>query len=119
MRACFIMCLLFFFVHAARAQEASADSHRTTRDTGIEDKEETGQRGVASCYGKRFHGRRTASGEVFDKEKMIAAPRSLPFGNMVKVTWEDTGTFVYVRIKDLGAFRRHRFLNRLAVRRLG
>src|SRR3546814_11266944 len=99
MRACFILCLLFFFVHAARAQEASADSHRTTRDTGIEDKEEPGQRGVASYYGKRFHGRRTASGEVFDKEKMTAAPRSLQFGTMMKVTRTTNGVFFIIRIK--------------------
>lgn len=121
MRACFILCLLFFFVHAARAQEASADSHRTTRDTGIEDKEETGQRGVASYYGKRFHGRRTASGEVFDKEKMTAAHRSLPFGTMVKVTREDNGAFVYVRINDRGPFTRNRLidLSRKAAEELG
>lgn len=77
--------------------------------------------GVASYYGKRFHGRQTASGEVFDKGKMTAAHRTLPFGTIVKVTREDNGNFIYVRINDRGPFIRNRVidLSRKAAEKLG
>ena len=78
-------------------------------------------RGVASYYGKRFHGKQTASGEIFDKEKMTAAHRTLPFGTIVKVSREDNGNFVYVRINDRGPFSRNRLidLSRKAAEKLG
>lgn len=79
------------------------------------------ERGIASFYGKRFHGKRTASGEIFDKNKMTAAHRTLPFGTIVKVSREDNGNFVYVRINDRGPFVRNRLidLSREAAEKLG
>ena len=62
------------------------------------------QRGVASWYGPGFHGRRTASGERFNTNAMTAAHRSLPFGSRVRVTNEQTGRSVVVRINDRGPF---------------
>ena len=44
------------------------------------------QSGKASWYGPGFHGRRTASGEVFNTNSMTAAHKTLPFGTRVKVT---------------------------------
>ncbi|MDQ7793392.1 MAG: septal ring lytic transglycosylase RlpA family protein [bacterium] len=58
--------------------------------------------GVASWYGPGFHGRRTASGEVFDQEAFTAAHRTLPFGTVAIVTRTDTGQSVAVRINDRG-----------------
>lgn len=60
--------------------------------------------GVASYYGRRFHGRRTANGERFDMHAMTAAHKSLPFGSMVEVTNPRTGKSVVVRINDRGPF---------------
>lgn len=61
---------------------------------------------VASFYGPGYHGRTTASGEVFDQEALTAAHRTLPFGTRVRVTALDNGRIVTVRINDRGPFVR-------------
>ncbi|MBK9070683.1 MAG: septal ring lytic transglycosylase RlpA family protein [Myxococcales bacterium] len=60
--------------------------------------------GKASYYGKRFHGRKTASGERFDMHAMTAAHRTLRFGTRVRVTHVGNGRSVVVRINDRGPF---------------
>lgn len=60
--------------------------------------------GLASWYGDPYHGRRAASGEVFDKEKLTAAHRTLPFQTWVQVTNLVNGRQVDVRITDRGPF---------------
>ena len=77
--------------------------------------------GVASYYGRRFHGRRTASGERFDMNAMTAAHRTLPFGSMVEVTNPRTGKTVTVRINDRGPFHGGRVIDvsRAAATELG
>ena len=62
------------------------------------------QRGLASWYGKKFHGRPTASGERFDMHKVSAAHRTLPLGSVVKVTNLNNGRTLKVRINDRGPF---------------
>jgi rare lipoprotein A len=62
------------------------------------------QRGVASWYGRKFHGHRTASGERYDMYKMTAAHPTLPIPSYVRVTNPDTGKHVTVRINDRGPF---------------
>jgi rare lipoprotein A len=62
------------------------------------------ERGLASWYGEPYHGRRTASGEIYDMNRMTAAHRTLPFGAVVRVRREDTGVSVQVRITDRGPF---------------
>ena len=69
------------------------------------------EEGVASWYGPGFHGRRTASGEVFDMYAYTAAHRTLPFGSVVRVTRLDTGARVTVRINDRGPFKKNRILD--------
>lgn len=64
----------------------------------------SGQVGKASWYGPGFHGRRTANGEVFNKNALTAAHRTLPFGTRVRVTHRATGRSVIVRINDRGPF---------------
>lgn len=64
--------------------------------------------GVASYYGSRFHGRRTANGERFDMNAFTAAHKTLPFGTKVRVTNPNTGKSVVVRINDRGPFTRGR-----------
>ena len=58
------------------------------------------QEGIASYYGKRFHLRKTANGEIFDMTEMTAAHKNLPFGTMLKVTNLKNGKEVWVRIND-------------------
>jgi rare lipoprotein A len=58
--------------------------------------------GTASYYATRFHGRKTASGELFHKDSLTAAHKYLPFGTIVKVTLLGSDKFVYVRINDRG-----------------
>jgi rare lipoprotein A len=58
--------------------------------------------GKASYYASKFHGRRTANGEVFSNKKMTAAHLKLPFGTIVKVTNLDNGRTVIVKVNDRG-----------------
>jgi rare lipoprotein A len=60
--------------------------------------------GIASWYGHPYHGRRAASGEVYDMEKMTAAHRTLPFGTWVEVNNLANGRTARVRITDRGPF---------------
>lgn len=69
------------------------------------------QTGIASTYGGKFHGRRTASGERFNANKLTAAHRVLKFGTRVKVTRESNGLSVIVRITDRGPFHGDRILD--------
>jgi rare lipoprotein A len=68
-------------------------------------------RGTASWYGRRFHGRRTASGERFDMNGLTAAHRTLPFGTQVRVRHLATGREVVVRINDRGPASRGRIID--------
>ena len=60
--------------------------------------------GLASWYGVPYHGRQSASGEIFDMEKFTAAHKTLPFQTWVQVTNLDNGSVVEVRINDRGPF---------------
>ena len=60
------------------------------------------QRGIASYYSGRFHGRRMASGEIFNQYALTAAHKTLPFGTKVRVTFLSTGDSVVVKINDRG-----------------
>ena len=69
------------------------------------------ERGLASWYGREFHGRSTASGEIFDMHAMTAAHRELALGTVVDVKNLDNGRSVRVRINDRGPFVRGRILD--------
>lgn len=69
------------------------------------------QRGHASWYGGKFHGRATASGEIFDKHGLTAAHRELPLGTWVDVTHLGNGRTVRVKVNDRGPFIRGRMLD--------
>ena len=62
------------------------------------------ERGLATWYGGRFDGRKTASGERFDQDEMTAAHRTLPFGTRVRVTNGNNRLSVVVRINDRGPY---------------
>ncbi|MFB4392576.1 MULTISPECIES: septal ring lytic transglycosylase RlpA family protein [unclassified Pseudomonas] len=79
------------------------------------------QTGVASYYGARHHGKRTASGEPFNQHGLTAAHRSLPFGTRVVVTNLNNQRSVVVRINDRGPHIRGRLidLSRAAAEKIG
>lgn len=67
--------------------------------------------GVASWYGKREQGKRTASGERFDRRRYTAASRVYPLGTLLMVKYPRCGTFVVVRVNDRGPFKKGRVLD--------
>ncbi len=69
------------------------------------------EEGIASLYGRDFHGRKTSSGEPFDMRAMTAAHKTLPFGVYVKVEHKRTGKEVIVRINDRGPFIGNRIID--------
>ena len=77
--------------------------------------------GIASWYGAPYHGQRSASGEIYDQEKLTAAHRTLPFGTRVRVHRIDRDESVVVRINDRGPFVKSRIidLSHAAAERLG
>lgn len=76
---------------------ASADGHR--------------ERGVASWYGEKFHGRRTSSGETYDMYAMTAAHKTVPIPAYARVTNLQNGRSVVVRINDRGPFVANRVID--------
>lgn len=58
------------------------------------------QEGTASYYGKKFHKKRTASGEIFNMKEFTAAHKHLPFGTLLKVKNLDNGYEVIVKVND-------------------
>jgi rare lipoprotein A len=94
---------LFLLVAATPAAHALDLALDTALETQVK-----GERGVASYYAKRFDGRRTASGQIFRNDELMAAHPTLPFGTIVRVTNVDKGSFVDVRITDRGGFAKSR-----------
>lgn len=69
------------------------------------------ERGIASWYGTKFHGRRTANGEVYDMYAMTGAHKHLPIPTYVRVSNLENGRSVVVRINDRGPFHRNRIID--------
>jgi len=67
--------------------------------------------GIASYYADKFHGRKTASGEIFDQEDYTAAHRELPFGTRALVINLENNRSVLVRINDRGPFKKDRIID--------
>jgi len=79
------------------------------------------QKGIASWYGKKFHGHRTSSGESYNMYAMTAAHKNLPLPSYVHVTNLDNGRSVIVRVNDRGPFHASRIidLSYAAAKKLG
>ena len=69
------------------------------------------QRGVSSWYGKKFHGQKTSSGEIYDMYKMTAAHPTLPIPSYARITSVASGKQVVVRINDRGPFHSSRIVD--------
>lgn len=77
----------------------------------MDDHEDYAEEGGASYYGKKFHGRRTSSGEVYDMYAFSAAHKSLPLPSFARVTNLDNGKSVVVRVNDRGPFHKGRIID--------
>lgn len=106
---------------AAQEEEAREAREAPVAETQPQEVLREVGRGLASWYGPRFHGRRTASGERFDQHQLTAAHRTLPFGTVVRVQSLVNGRTVDVRINDRGPHIRRRVidLSRAAAEALG
>ncbi|OGI06940.1 MAG: hypothetical protein A3I68_03910 [Candidatus Melainabacteria bacterium RIFCSPLOWO2_02_FULL_35_15] len=108
-----IFCLLSFFILTILAVRANfKDEVREILYYGKEGALR-GQiwYGNASWYGPHWHGRTTSSGETFNKNKLTAAHRTLPFNTMVKVTNLKNNKSVIVRVNDRGPFKAGRIID--------
>ncbi len=79
--------------------------------TPITDNEPFKQKGTGTWYGKKFHGQRTSSGEIYDMYKMTAAHPTLPIPSYARVTSIDSGEQVIVRVNDRGPFHATRVID--------
>jgi len=77
----------------------------------VVNKDATRERGLASWYGRKFHGQKTSSGEVYDMFAMTAAHKTLPIPSYAKVTNVKTGQSVVVRVNDRGPFHSNRIID--------
>ena len=69
------------------------------------------QRGIASWYGRRYHGQKTSSGELYDMYGMTAAHPTLPIPSYARITNLENGRAVVVRINDRGPFKKDRLVD--------
>lgn len=99
--------------NAPRSRYGNPDSYTVLGKTYQVMKSARGyrERGLASWYGKKFHGRRTSSGETYDMYAMTAAHKTLPLPTWVRVTNLDNGRSVVVKVNDRGPFHRGRIID--------
>jgi rare lipoprotein A len=102
------LCLLAGCASNPKYRDTADSPDRAPKSTSVG---EVYQKGIASYYGKKFHGRKTASGEVYDMYAMTAAHRTLPFGTIVEVENHVNGRRVIVKINDRGPFVPGRILD--------
>jgi rare lipoprotein A len=94
----FVLALMFAVdTNASDVFAGDRDQPRSKRVTRV-------QTGYATFLAKSFHGDESASGEIFDRRRLVAAHRSLPFGTRVRVTNLENGRSVDVRIIDRGPY---------------
>jgi len=109
--------------HASRSRYGNPDSYVVygVRYHVMKNSKGYRERGVASWYGNKFHGRRTSSGEAYDMYAMTAAHKSLPLPTYVQVTNLNNGRQVVVKVNDRGPFVKNRLidLSYTAAKKLG
>ena len=108
-----------------RYRTEPTSSGETTYENGSESEEKAGktrartkvstrcafQVGMSSYYAHKFHGRPTASGEIFDMNGISAAHRELPLGTVIRVTHLDNGRSIVLKVNDRGPFIKGRILD--------
>jgi rare lipoprotein A len=118
--AAILLCLLFFAFSgcASRSPQPAAKPGQpkpyrvgTTWYYPVSDATNFRQKGKASWYGKKFHGKKTSSGEIYNMHAMTAAHKTLPLGTYVRVHNLENGKSIEVRINDRGPFVRGRIID--------
>lgn len=118
-----ILILMIAGCHAKTVNKKTLAAHKTKsqpQQITVTNKVCT-QKGIASWYGKKFHKRRTSSGERYNMYQLTAAHRTLPFATRLLVTNERNGRQVIVRVNDRGPFKKNRMidLSYAAAKKLG
>lgn len=103
------------------AHATPADSVKTLNKKKRKTNTAKVQFGTASYYAAKFHGRKTASGEVYNANKFTAAHNGLPLGTWIRVTNQRNGRKVIVKVNDRLHYRNPRLvdLSRAAAKKLG
>lgn len=101
-----ISCIVFSFLSILPSYERNRIEKVT-----VKDEEGNVFYGIASYYGPRFHGKRTASGKIFNKHTLVAAHLTLPFGTRLLVTNVENRKSVIVEIIDRGPYISGRVLD--------
>ncbi len=94
-----------------RTAPLETGSEKTTVESPVISTKDAFQVGLASYYAHKFHGRPTASGEIFDMYGLTAAHRELPLGTIIHVTHLGNGRSVKVKVNDRGPFIEGRILD--------
>ena len=102
-----LSCTVFAASILLSGTHVASASTPTTRDLAAKAR----LSGEASYYADQFHGRQTASGELFDMRGLTAAHRQLAFGTRIRVTNLENGRAVVVRINDRGPYHGERVLD--------
>jgi rare lipoprotein A len=97
--------------HHARSAHKSRHTYAYTSSFHSLASDSNSREGLASYYGSRFHGRKTASGERYDMFAMTAAHKSLPLRSYAEITNTTNNKHVIVRINDRGPYHRHRIMD--------
>ncbi len=101
----FILVALFAFTNSFAQGDVSVSRGVSSTQAGAATETVHELMGKASFYGDEYQGRKAANGEAFDNLQFTAAHKTLPFGTMIKVTRNDNGKSVDVRIIDRGPFK--------------
>ena len=119
MRSCWLLCLVVLLTACSAAHRTRVIETPQTRELKgwqkpyevdgrryqpLRDHRNFSEQGVASWYGKKFHGRKTSNGEIYNMYAMTAAHKTLPLGIRVRVTNRRNGHSVVVKINDRGPF---------------
>ncbi len=102
---------ILLYYNCAPSARFSSNSSNNQKSTPTEYKEGEVLYGESSYYADKFHGRKTANGEIFDMYKKTAAHKSLPFNTMLEVTNLENNQSVIVRVNDRGPYKKGRILD--------
>ena len=105
--------LFLLFLPACIQQEPDAISGPLTKQqiNELMERSDFYEKGTASYYANRFHGKQTSNGETYDTSAFTAAHKSLPFNTVVELVNVQTGNWVTVRINDRGPYHNQRIID--------
>lgn len=107
----FFLLTIFLVYNCAPSARFSSNSSNNQKSTPTEYKEGEVLYGESSYYADKFHGKKTANGEIFDMHKKTAAHKTLPFNTMLEVTNLENNQSVIVRVNDRGPYKKGRILD--------